>query len=98
MDLDPTVGSEISKRRPCVVFSVDALNRQRNHVVVIPLSSQGTPRPPIVVATPSVGDASTARVDHVRAIDKRRLHERMAELSSEDMDEIEKGLRMVLGL
>ena len=50
VNLDPTVGSEIAKRRPAVVISVDALNRQRNHVVIVPLSSKGTQRPPIVTA------------------------------------------------
>ena len=98
VNLDPTVGSEIAKRRPAVVISVDALNRQRNHVVIVPLSSKGTPRPPIVTAVTSLDKTATARVDQLRAIDKSRLLNQLGTLSSGDMEQIEKGLRVVLGL
>jgi len=53
VDLDPTPGSEISKMRPAVVMTADALNRARRTVVVMPLSTGPAPRPPIVAATPS---------------------------------------------
>lgn len=98
VNLDPVVGSEIAKRRPGVVISVNALNRQRNHVIIVPLSSKGTPRPPIVTAVTSLEKTATARVDQLRAVDKSRLQESMGTLSAVDMGEIEKGLSIVLGL
>ena len=98
VNLDPTIGSEIKKRRPCAVLSIDALNRQRNHVVVIPLSSQGTPRPPIVVAVPSMDVTATARIDQIRTVDKARLGARMTELNKQDIEAMENSLRVVLGL
>src|SRR5438270_7341084 len=73
VSLDPTQGGEIRKTRPAVVITVNALNRARRTVVVVPLSTGPEPRPPIVVATPSAGPNSVAVCDQLRAVDKRRL-------------------------
>lgn len=98
VNLDPAKGSEIRKTRPAVVLTVDALNRARRTVVVVPLSSSPYPRPPIVVATPSAGAASVAVCDQVRAVDKTRLIERMGSLSEADIQSVGLGVKQVLGL
>ena len=98
VDLDPTRGSEIRKTRPAVVLSVDALNRARRTVVVVPLSSSPDPRPPIVVAVPSAGGDSVAVCDQVRAVDMGRLARMKGRLSDVDLRAIEDGLRTILGL
>ena len=98
MDLDPTRGSEIRKTRPAVVLTADALNRARRTVVVVPLSTGPTPRPPIVVATASAGTGSVAVCDQVRAVDKIRLTRRVGQLAIADLRAIEDGVRVVLGL
>lgn len=97
VDLDPTRGSEIRKTRPAVVLTVNALNRARRTVVVVPLSSSATPRPPIVVPAPSAGDGSVAVCDQLRAVDKTRLTRRAGELSGEDLKAVADGVRVVLG-
>jgi len=98
VELDPTIGGEINKRRPCVLVSLTVLNQRRRTVVVVPLSSKGVPRPPLVVAAPSAGVDATARVDQVRAVDKSRLVDRYGALAPREMDELERSLRVVLGL
>ena len=98
VNLDPTVGAEIKKRRPCVVVSLSVLNDQRLTVVVVPLSESSTPRPPLVVAVPSAGVDSNARIDQVRAVDKSRVVGAIGKLSSADTEAVEQGLRTVLGL
>jgi mRNA interferase MazF len=98
VDLDPTRGSEIRKRRPAVVLSADALNRVRRTVVVVPLSTCPVPHPPIVVATPSAGDHSAAVCDQVRAVDKARLVQPAGALARDDMRAVEDGVRRVLEL
>ena len=98
MDLDPTRGSEIRKTRPAVVLSADALNRARRTVVVVPLSTGPTPRPPLVVATASAGEGSVAVCDQVRAVDKMRLTRRVGQLATADLRAIEDSIRIVLGL
>jgi mRNA interferase MazF len=98
IDLDPTRGSEIKKTRPCVIVSHDAINRARRTVVVVPLSSAATPRPPLVIPVPSAGATSTAICDQIRAVDKSRLADVVGQLSDADMGAIEDGLRVVLGI
>jgi len=98
IDLDPTRGSEIKKTRPGAILTVDALNKARRTVVIVPLSSSALPRPPIVVATPSVGKQSVAVCDQVRAVDTDRLIEKIGELSKTDLSAISSGMKQILGL
>jgi mRNA interferase MazF len=96
--LDPASGSEIRKTRPAVVFTADALNRVRRTIVVVPLSTNPTPHPPIVVAVPSAGEDSVAVCDQIRAVDRSRLTRAGGTLSPEDLRAVEDGVRAVLRL
>jgi mRNA interferase MazF len=98
VNLDPAQGSEISKTRPGVVMTADALNRARRTVVIVPLSTGPAPRPPIVVATPSAGRNSVAVCDQLRAGDKRRLTRSSGRLSTADLQMIEECVRRLLEL
>ncbi|MDE2005649.1 MAG: type II toxin-antitoxin system PemK/MazF family toxin [Rhodospirillales bacterium] len=98
MNLDPPPVSELRKTRPAVVLSADALNRARRTVVIVPLSTGPTPRPPIVIASPSAGDGAVAVCDQIRAVDKGRLIRRERVLDAADMRRIEAELRTVLEL
>ena len=98
VDLEPTRGCEIKKTRPGVILTVDALNKARRTVVIVPLSSSAQPRPPIVISTPSAGGRSVAVCDQVRAVDKERLVEKIGELSKSDLMGITSGIKQILGL
>lgn len=98
VSLDPTRGSEIRKTRPAVVITVNALNRARRTVVVVPLSTGPEPRPPIIVPTPSAGPNSVAVCDQLRAVDKRRLTRISGRLSTTDLRILEEGIRQILEL
>ena len=98
VDLDPTRGGEIRKTRPAVVLTADPLNRARRTVVVVPLSTAPTPRPPILVETASAGSGSVAVCDQMRAVDKGRLTRCVGRLAPTDLRAVEEGVRMVLGL
>jgi len=98
VDLDPTRGSEIRKTRPAVVVTADSLNRARRTVIIVPLSTGPVPRPPLVVATPSLGNDSVAVCDQLRAVDRTRFVHRQGQLSPADLRAIEDGLRAVLAL
>jgi mRNA interferase MazF len=98
VSLDPIRGSEIRKTRPAVVITVNALNRARRTVVVVPLSTGPEPRPPIIVPTPSAGPNSVAVCDQLRAVDKRRLTRISGRLSTTDLRILEEGLRQILEL
>ncbi len=96
--LDPTVGSEISKTRPCLVLSTNPVNEHRRTVVVIPLSSSPSPYPPITVAVDCEGRSLVAVVDQIRAISKHRLLERIGPLEAQELESVESALRQVLEL
>jgi mRNA interferase MazF len=98
VNLDPTVGSEIKKKRPCVLIGATPINDARRTVLVLPLSSAGTPRPPLAVQVECLGRKAVAVCDQLRAIDKRRLREKAGSLKASDLKEIEDGLRQVLSL
>lgn len=97
-DLNPTRGSEIRKKRPCVVVGVDPINRARRSVVVIPLSSSGKAHPPLAIPVNCMGIKAIAIADQIRAVDKSRLLEKCDKINTEDLENLEHGLKVVLGL
>ncbi len=96
--LDPTIGSEISKTRPCVVVSNSLINEHRRTVVVVPLSSAPQAAPPLLVRVQCAGRSVVAVVDQVRALAKERLDRRIEEMLPENLEAVEEGLRQVLEL
>src|SRR5579872_1379564 len=90
IDLNPTKGSEINKTRPCIIVGTTPVNLARNTIVVIPLSSSPTPRPPLVVPILSQGKNSVVVCDQIRAIDKARVIEKMGELTLREIDLLDK--------
>ena len=98
VNLDPTIGSEIKKKRPCVLIGATPINEARRTVVVVPLSSAGKPRPPLTIPVKCLGRQVVAVCDQIRAVDKSRLLERIEAISKEDLVQIEKGLSQTLAL
>ena len=96
--LDPTLGSEIAKTRPCVVMTRDLVNQHRRTVVVVPLSSSPNARPPILIAVNCAGKFSVAVVDQIRAIAKERLQARIGVLAEPEMEAIGDALQQILEL
>ena len=72
VNLNPTIGSEIKKTRPCVVVSPDELNRHLRTVILVPLTSQSKDYPTRVEVTTQRG-TGYAVVDQIRTIDRRRI-------------------------
>ena len=96
--LDPTLGSEIAKTRPCVILSGNVFNKLRRTVVVIPLSTSPQPGAPLLVPVRCDGRDVVAVTDQIRAIAKQRLDKRLGELSAEDLEAVEQGVREVIEL
>src|SRR5580698_1363114 len=98
INLDPAVGREIKKRRPCVVLSANEINRIRATPVVVPLSSSPEAAPPIVVSVPSAGQNSVAVLDQIRAVDRKRFMQRAGVLADSDLRNVELAAKQVLQL
>ncbi len=83
-DLDPTQGSEIAKRRPVVIVSLDVLNEVLQTVTVCPLTSQLHPRWRSRLQIFCAGVAAEIAVDQIRTISKQRLGGKIDKLGRED--------------
>jgi mRNA interferase MazF len=96
--LDPSVGAEINKTRPCVVISNSVVNQHRRSVVVVPLTSSPRAAPPVLVSVTCSGQPAIAVIDQVRAVAKERLVRHIENLSAEELESVEGALREILEL
>ena len=78
--LDPTVGSEIQKTRPCLVVSPDEMHRHIRTVIVAPMTTKGRPYP-TRVSCRFQGKEGQIVLDQLRTIDKARLVRRLGRVS-----------------
>jgi mRNA interferase MazF len=83
VNLDPTVGSEIRKSRPCVVVSPDEMNRHVRTVVVAPLTTARRPYPSRIDVRFAGKDGQVV-VDQLRTVDKARLAARLGALDAHE--------------
>lgn len=92
VNLEPTVGAEIKKTRPCVIVSPDEINKHMQTVIVAPLTTpeRNIPSRVKVAATPLSGlkNDSFAALDQVKAIDKRRCCSYIGKVSEDEAQEI----------
>jgi mRNA interferase MazF len=79
VNLDPTMGAEISKTRPALVVSPDDMNAILPRIIIAPLTSKGQPlgcRPEVSFS----GKAARILLDQIRTVDKRRLAGKMGSI------------------
>lgn len=72
VNLDPTMGSEIRKTRPCLVISPDEMNRWIRTMIVAPMTTKGQSYPSRV-ACEFEGRQGQIVLDQIRTVDKTRL-------------------------
>jgi mRNA interferase MazF len=72
VSLDPTIGSEIQRTRPCLVISPDEMNEALRTAVVAPMTTGGRPFP-WRVAVRFEGKEGLILLDQVRTVDEHRL-------------------------
>jgi mRNA interferase MazF len=80
VNLDPTRGREIRKRRPCVVVAPDELNEHLHTLIVAPLTTGGHSYP-FRVPCRFHGKAGYVVVDQIRTVDEERLLRRLGQLA-----------------
>ena len=81
VNLDPTVGHEIKKYRPCLVISPDELNRNISTVIVAPMTTNGRNYPTRVSCTFN-DKKGQILLEQMRAVDKTRLVKRLGKVGS----------------
>ncbi len=84
VNLDPTIGSEIKKSRPCVVVSPAEMHDHLRTVIVAPMTSKSRPAPFRVPVTHG-GQKGLILLDQVRAVDKARLAKKLGAVSAKTL-------------
>lgn len=70
--LDPTIGSEVRRTRPCLIISPDEMNRHIATVIVAPMTTKGRDYPSRVSCSLK-GKHGQVVLDQIRTVDKSRL-------------------------
>jgi mRNA interferase MazF len=78
-NLDPTVGSEIQKTRPCLVVSPDEINHTIRTVIVAPMTTRGQPYPTRVRCR-FKGKNGQVVLDQLRTVDRSRLVKKLGRI------------------
>ena len=101
-NLDPTVGSEIKKTRPAVIIQNDVGNQYSMITIIAPITSGDKSIFPVEVEVkaPEGGlhNNSLVLLGQIRAIDKRRLIQRLGMLSAQTMKAVDRAAMISLGL
>lgn len=87
VNLDPTVGSEMKKTRPCVIISPDEMNKYLQTIVIAPLTSTSKPYPTRI-------EVKHAKIkgwivlDQIRTVDRTRVVKILGSLTEKELAKV----------
>ena len=84
VNLDPTVGSEIQKTRPCVIISPNEMNKYLNTIVIAPMTSS-LKEYPTRIRVKYKDKIGMIAIDQIRKVDKKRIIKILGELSKSEI-------------
>jgi len=87
INLDPTVGSEIKKTRPCLIISPDEMNHNIRTAIVAPMTTKGRSYP-TRVSCRFKGKNGQVVLDQIRTIDKARLVKKLGRLDKRSAEKV----------
>lgn len=103
LDLNPTIGHEQRGVRPCIVVSDPEVIADQRFPLVAIVPVTGTPGegalyPMLQPGRSGLTKASYALIDHLRSVDKRRIRRVFGVVATHDVDSLDEGLALFLGL
>src|SRR5690606_11966331 len=87
VNLEPTIGSEMKKTRPCVILSPNEMNKYLQTIVVAPMTSSSKPYPTRVEVRHKTTKGWIA-IDQIRTIDRIRIVKRFETLTDKEIDQV----------
>ena len=95
VNLDPTIGSEIKKARPCVVISPNEINKHLNTIIIAPVTSQSK-NYPTRVEIEVRENQNWVVIDQIRTIDKRRIVKTGGDLNRDEINRVKEVIKEAL--
>ncbi len=92
VNLDPTLGSEIKKTRPCVIISPNEMNYHLRTIIVAPMTTQGR-KYPTRIKVKYQNKTGWIVIDQIRTIDKLRVVKRLGSLTEKELRECKDVIR-----
>ena len=92
VNLDPTIGSEIQKTRPCVIISPDEMNNAIRTLLIAPMTSTQRNYPSRI----QIDSSSSIVLDQIRCIDKSRVMKIMGKISEPEIAQLKGILKEML--
>lgn len=92
VNLDPTIGSEINKKRPCLIVSPNEMNKHLATIVVCPITSQSK-NYPTRVSFELEEQMNWIVIDQIRTINKRRVIKTIGRLDNESIKKVKESIR-----
>ena len=92
VNLDPTIGSEMKKTRPCVVLSPNEMNKYLQTIVIAPVTRTSKPYPTRI----EIKHRKTRGwivIDQIRTIDRKRIVNRFETLTDKEIEKVKSVLR-----
>lgn len=87
VNLDPTIGSEIKKTRPCVIISPDEMNKYLRTIIVAPMTTQSK-KYPTRIEIKHENKIGWIVIDQIRTVDKQRIIKKLGRLSQPEVKEV----------
>jgi len=90
--LDPAVGSEMQKTRPCAVVSPESMHRFLHTVIIIPMTTGRTAWPTRVPCVFNGREGELA-IDQIRSVDRSRLRKEIGRLAASTVEDLKSALQ-----
>ena len=95
LNLDPTIGSEMNKVRPCVVLSPNEMNKFLNNIIIAPMTSTVKGYPTRVEINFG-GKNGEIVLDQIKTVDKKRIIKLLGNIEKKDIKEIKRVIKEML--
>ncbi len=95
INLDPTIGSEIKKNRPCVIISPDEMNKYLRTIIIAPMTTSSKQYPTRIEVKHNKKFGWIV-VDQIRTIDKKRIIKVLGRLSKPEIKELKSVIKETL--
>jgi len=87
VNLDPTIGTEIKKTRPCVIVSPNEMNKYLRTIIIAPMTTTARNYPTRVKVKHDNKDGWIV-IDQIRTIDKRRIIKVLGKLKNSQIKKV----------